>query len=457
MRNRGTWGLAFAGGLGGLVTWLVSEPYAHTAQEHGVKAGMTLFTLGSFYGWFAHLMLGALIAGFLAFAMSAARSSLGRALLAGLGAALIGGPLTCGIDAFSDYLGIQFSKGPDGGLAAGLLVPMMWHLAVSLTIAFSVALASHPTRQRLKSAFMAGLGAAIASYFARDMLSVFSAAKTVASIDFSKVDPKNPEAMLASLDVWVPWAVDRLAYEVMMGLVIGLALGFAESVARAAWVRHEAGRNEGRDFGLYGGPNRVGSAEGIEVSVRGDQNVAPVHAVIQPHQGHWMISDVSGMGLTVNGFLTPVAYLNDGDAFQIGQSVLRFRMDGRKRVPTYTGAVETRPYAAPAQAAPSPSPVVAPVAVTIEHRLVDPFGNVHTLPEGPSIVGRSADAQIRLEFDKMVSRQHALLTPVGDGLLVRPLGAKNGTFVNGQEIAADTVIKPGDQIKVGTTTLTYRI
>lgn len=457
MRNRGTWGLALAGGLGGFVTWLVSEPYAHTAQEHGTKAGMTLFTLGSFYGWFAHLMLGALIAGFLAFAMSAARSSLGRSLLAGLGAALIGGPLTCGIDALSDYLGIQFSRGPDGGLAAGLLVPMMWHLAVSLTIAFSVALASHPTRQRLKTAFMAGLGAAIASYFARDMLSVATAAKKVASIDLSKVDPKNPEAMLASLDTWVPWATDRLAYQVMMGLVIGLALGFAESVARAAWVRQEAGRNEGRDFGLYGGPNRVGSAEGIEVSVRGDQGVAPVHAVIQPHQGHWMISDVSGMGLTVNGFLTPVAYLNDGDAFQVGQSILRFRMDGRKRVPAHTGAVETKPYAAPAQATPTPVPAPTPVAIAVEHRLVDPFGNVHTLPQGPSVLGRSADAQIRLEFDKTVSRQHALLTPVRNGVSVRPLSASNPTYLNGQAISGDTTLQPGDQIKVGTTILTYRV
>jgi len=466
MRNRSTWGLAFAGGLGGLLTWLISEPYVHTAQEHGTRAGYTMFTLGSFYGWFAHLMLGALIAGFLAFAMSLPRAGFGRAVLGGLGAALIGGPLTCGIDALSDYLGIQFSRGPDGGLMGGLLVPMMWHLLVSLSLAFSVALASHPTRQRLQRALMAGLGAAVASYFARDLLSVANifmlpGKLDAANIDLSKVDPKHPESVLASLDVWVPWAVDRLGYQMMMGIVIGLALGFAENWTRAAWVRHEAGRNEGRDYGLYGGPNRVGSAEGIEVPLRGDTGVAPVHAVIQPYMGHWMVADVSGMGMAVNGFPTPTAYLNDGDGVQIGQTMLRFHMDGRKKVPQYSRPIEgaASPAAAmPIQVGPSPAGAPKDPAMTaVEHKLIDPFGNVYGLAVGPNVLGRGADAQIKLEFDKTVSRQHALLTATPTTLILRPLAGRNGTAVNGQEVTSDVSVKPGDQIKVGATVLTYRV
>ncbi|RLS57901.1 MAG: FHA domain-containing protein [Planctomycetota bacterium] len=70
------------------------------------------------------------------------------------------------------------------------------------------------------------------------------------------------------------------------------------------------------------------------------------------------------------------------------------------------------------------------------------------LNEGESIIGRDESAQIRLATSE-ISRQHCLLMPTADGVLVRDLGSRNGTFINGHPIAEETLLKPGDHLSVG--------
>jgi DNA-binding NtrC family response regulator len=70
------------------------------------------------------------------------------------------------------------------------------------------------------------------------------------------------------------------------------------------------------------------------------------------------------------------------------------------------------------------------------------------------IVGASADAGLVLQ-DTKVSRMHAELEPGTDGLWVRDLGSKNGTWVDGIRVGS-ALIPDGSRITLGDTVLLVR-
>ena len=48
-----------------------------------------------------------------------------------------------------------------------------------------------------------------------------------------------------------------------------------------------------------------------------------------------------------------------------------------------------------------------------------------------------------------ISRHHAVLTPAGDGVMVRDLGSHNGTYINGARIKGEGLACLGDTITFG--------
>lgn len=67
------------------------------------------------------------------------------------------------------------------------------------------------------------------------------------------------------------------------------------------------------------------------------------------------------------------------------------------------------------------------------------------------VIGRQ-DADLVLE-DPEVSRRHAVLRRSGETLVIEDLDSTNGTFVNRERIRSPIPIGPGDQVRVGRTTL----
>jgi pSer/pThr/pTyr-binding forkhead associated (FHA) protein len=68
----------------------------------------------------------------------------------------------------------------------------------------------------------------------------------------------------------------------------------------------------------------------------------------------------------------------------------------------------------------------------------------------PLEIGREANEEGRLGDDPQLSRRHARISAFKGGrLLVEDLGSTNGTSVNGEEIAAPTVLGPGDTLALG--------
>jgi hypothetical protein len=76
-------------------------------------------------------------------------------------------------------------------------------------------------------------------------------------------------------------------------------------------------------------------------------------------------------------------------------------------------------------------------------------------PAGVSL-GRSRECDVVLQ-DPNVSRKHAEVRPRGGSWVVADLGSTNGSRLNGQTIEGSEVVKPGDEIELGSTRLTFEL
>jgi len=72
------------------------------------------------------------------------------------------------------------------------------------------------------------------------------------------------------------------------------------------------------------------------------------------------------------------------------------------------------------------------------------------------LIGREKDCHLRPDND-LVSRHHCVLRMDEYVLRVRDLGSRNGTFVNGQKIKGDVVLRDGDKLFVGDLALEVRV
>jgi predicted component of type VI protein secretion system len=64
------------------------------------------------------------------------------------------------------------------------------------------------------------------------------------------------------------------------------------------------------------------------------------------------------------------------------------------------------------------------------------------------IIGRHESCKIRIASED-VSKQHCRLKHKADGLYLKDLGSRNGTFLNDQKITEEVQIKPGDLLRIG--------
>jgi pSer/pThr/pTyr-binding forkhead associated (FHA) protein len=70
------------------------------------------------------------------------------------------------------------------------------------------------------------------------------------------------------------------------------------------------------------------------------------------------------------------------------------------------------------------------------------------ISKAPFVIGRQDDCHLRPKSDA-ISRRHCELVFGESQVIIRDLGSKNGTYVNGDRVAGDRVLKLGDHLKVG--------
>ena len=62
---------------------------------------------------------------------------------------------------------------------------------------------------------------------------------------------------------------------------------------------------------------------------------------------------------------------------------------------------------------------------------------------------------VSLEHDPTVSRLHAILENHGSAWSIRDLGSRNGTYLNGEKIDAERVLRSGDELRLGKSRLVF--
>jgi DNA-binding NarL/FixJ family response regulator len=79
------------------------------------------------------------------------------------------------------------------------------------------------------------------------------------------------------------------------------------------------------------------------------------------------------------------------------------------------------------------------------------------LEAGRATVGRGAENDVALPWDRTVSALHAVLQRYPSGWSVRDLGSTNGTFVNNIRVTAEHRLRNGDEVMVGASRLVFRL
>ena len=70
-------------------------------------------------------------------------------------------------------------------------------------------------------------------------------------------------------------------------------------------------------------------------------------------------------------------------------------------------------------------------------------------------LGKASTNVVALEHDATVSRLHAILENHGSAWSIRDVGSRNGTFVNGEKITAERVLRSGDEVRIGKSRVVY--
>lgn len=107
----------------------------------------------------------------------------------------------------------------------------------------------------------------------------------------------------------------------------------------------------------------------------------------------------------------------------------------------------------------APPPAAEPVPGAVGHLLVRsspvyPDGTIILLDDD-IVFGRAAESDVPLTADATVSARHARVFRRNGSPYLEDLGSTNGTYVNGQPLAAERMLRPGDVVAVGATELLY--
>jgi pSer/pThr/pTyr-binding forkhead associated (FHA) protein len=70
-------------------------------------------------------------------------------------------------------------------------------------------------------------------------------------------------------------------------------------------------------------------------------------------------------------------------------------------------------------------------------------------------LGKAPTNEVSFGHDDTVSRLHAVLENLGHAWSIRDLGSRNGTHLNGERIAAERVLRSGDEVRIGRSRLMF--
>jgi predicted component of type VI protein secretion system len=75
---------------------------------------------------------------------------------------------------------------------------------------------------------------------------------------------------------------------------------------------------------------------------------------------------------------------------------------------------------------------------------------------GGATLGRGRSSDVVLN-DPNISRQHAEIRPRGGSWVITDLGSTNGSQLNGHRLEGSEVLRPGDEIELGASMMTFSV
>lgn len=89
--------------------------------------------------------------------------------------------------------------------------------------------------------------------------------------------------------------------------------------------------------------------------------------------------------------------------------------------------------------------------------VTSPKGHTRAVPlEASSVsLGRAPDNDLPFPDDDGLSRRHLIISPEEGRWILKDLGSKNGTLINGARIGDRHVLQPGDRISASSVTITF--
>lgn len=80
----------------------------------------------------------------------------------------------------------------------------------------------------------------------------------------------------------------------------------------------------------------------------------------------------------------------------------------------------------------------------------------NTVSTGRTVtIGKAATNVVSIDHDATVSRLHAVLEYHGSAWSLRDIGSRNGTYVNGEKVAGERVLRSGDEMRIGKSRLVF--
>jgi Protein of unknown function (DUF3662)/FHA domain len=164
----------------------------------------------------------------------------------------------------------------------------------------------------------------------------------------------------------------------------------------------------------------------------------------------------------------------------LSRPVIEFETDdrlglGEFGIQTRVAQLEDEPMSAPARE-PAPAQSGRTMVYGDEEPIPEPLRHADPVPARPraqtallliegrrvvigqegATIGRGRQADIVLN-DPNVSRQHAEIRPRGSSWVIDDLGSTNGSQLNGRRIDGPEVLRPGDEIELGASVMTFTL
>ncbi len=187
--------------------------------------------------------------------------------------------------------------------------------------------------------------------------------------------------------------------------------------------------NEHKDFDLIGDKFSIGSSQEATIQIE-SVGMSAIHAIIEKDGNDFIVrTDNPASMVSVNGRLVKEhKEVREGDLMIIAQvhckivgEVQEQKDDNRTRIRMAL-----------------PKHILRGVSGVY-------FGKTFPL-RGKTTLGRHSDNDIFVNVDG-ISRKHAVISVLADGLEIEDMGSSNGTYVNGEKISK-SALKIGDEVKL---------